>query len=70
VNVYLEIAEHAETRLQAKKSMWLTKRWRKWRDAPLGDVVAFKLQRRAERGMGSAPDSEARIERILSSARS
>jgi len=59
-----EHAEHAETRLQAKKSMWLTKRWRKWRDAPLGDVVAFKLQRRAERGMGSTADSEARIERI------
>jgi hypothetical protein len=33
----MEAAEQAEIRLLAKKSMWVTKRWRKWRDAPLAE---------------------------------
>lgn len=56
--------EHAETRLAAKKSMWLTKRWRKWRDAPLADIVSYQLRRRAELGMDDQADVDARIERI------
>lgn len=62
--VTAEAAEQAETKLQAKKSMWLTKRWRKWRDAPLADVVAHKLRRRAKLGMDDSVDVEARIDRI------
>lgn len=38
-----ERGELADRRLHAKKA----KRWRKWADAPLGEVVASKLQRRA-----------------------
>lgn len=49
--VVVETAEHVEDRLLVKKSMWFTKRWRKWRDAPLADVVAYKLRRRTELGM-------------------
>src|SRR5262245_54602184 len=30
-----DAAEQAESRLLVKKSMWMTKGWRKWRDAPL-----------------------------------
>ncbi|HJP76913.1 MAG TPA: hypothetical protein VJ914_21775 [Pseudonocardiaceae bacterium] len=59
-----EAPEHAETRLAAKKSMWLTKRWRKWRDAPLADIVSYQLRRRAELGMDDPVEVEARIERI------
>jgi hypothetical protein len=59
-----EAAEQAETKLQAKKSMWLTKRWRKWRDAPLADIVVYKLRRRANLGMDDPADVEARIDRI------
>jgi hypothetical protein len=40
-----EIAERAEIALHAKKSMWLRKRWRKWPDTPLAEVVAAKLRR-------------------------
>jgi hypothetical protein len=50
--------------LLAKKSMWMTKRWRKWRDAPLAEIVADKLRRRAEAGMEDPTAVEARIERI------
>jgi hypothetical protein len=47
--VAAEQAERAEVRLLAKKSMWMTKRWRKVRDAPLAEFVAARLRRRAER---------------------
>lgn len=62
--VTAEAAEQAETKLRAKKSMWLTKRWRKRRDAPLADVVAHKLRRRADLGMEDSVHVEARIGRI------
>jgi hypothetical protein len=62
--VAAETAEQAEVRLVAKKSMWMTKRWRKWRDAPLAEIVAYKLHRRAEVGMEDPAAVEARIERI------
>ncbi|SDZ20663.1 hypothetical protein SAMN05421504_110271 [Amycolatopsis xylanica] len=62
--VAFESAEKAETRLAAKKSMWLTKGWRKWRDAPLADTVISKLQRRAKLGMDDPADVDARVERI------
>jgi hypothetical protein len=57
-------AEHAEATLAAKKSMWLTKRWRKWRDVPLADVLIHQLRRRARLGMADPADVEARVERI------
>ncbi len=58
--VELDAAEEAETRLQAKKP----KRWRKWPDTPLHEIVADQLRRRAARGMGDAETNEAAIERI------
>jgi hypothetical protein len=64
-----DAAEHAEVRLLVKKSMWMTKRWRKWRDAPLAEVVEYKLRRRAAIGMESSAAVEARIERIRSRLR-
>jgi hypothetical protein len=60
----MEIAEYAEAKLLAKKSMWMTKRWRKCRDAPLADVVEYKLRRRAQFGMAVQAETDARIERI------
>lgn len=62
--VAIEAAERAELRLSAKKSLWLTKRWRKWRDAPLAEVVIGKLRRRARLGMQDPAAVEARVERI------
>ena len=62
--VTAEVAERAETTLYAKKSMWLTKRWRKWRDAPLVEVIESKLRRRAASGMVGPATVEAQIERI------
>jgi hypothetical protein len=62
--VAMEAAERAEVRLLAKKSMWMTKRWRKWRDAPLAEIVAYKLRRRARTGMVDAAAVEASILRI------
>lgn len=62
--VTAEIAEQAEAKLLAKKSMWMTKRWRKWRDAPLVDAVVYKLRRRAETDMVDAAAVDARIQRI------
>jgi hypothetical protein len=41
-----EVAEQAEAKLLAKKSMWMTKRWRKHRDAPLAAIVEYRLRRR------------------------
>jgi hypothetical protein len=62
--IALEVAEQAEVRLFARKSMWMTKRWRKWRDAPLAEIVEHKLRRRARTGMEDPAVVEARIERI------
>jgi hypothetical protein len=59
-----ELAESAEVKLLAKKSMWMTKRWRKWRDASLAEVVEYKLRRRVRLGMTDQADTDARIERI------
>jgi hypothetical protein len=64
LGVAAEAAEQAEVGLLAKKSMWMTKRWRKLRDAPLAEIVANKLRRRAEAGMEDPAAAEARIERI------
>ncbi|MBW6439025.1 hypothetical protein KZ829_35380 [Actinoplanes hulinensis] len=58
------VAERVEERLSAKKSMWVTKRWRKCPDAPLGDVVASKLRRRARVGMHKPDAVEDRVDRI------
>lgn len=57
-------AEQAEITLGVKKSMWHTKRWRKSRDAPLGEVVARRLRRRAELGMTTSEDAGARLARV------
>jgi hypothetical protein len=59
-----EVAEQAEVKLLAKKSMWMTMRWRKWRDAPLADIVLYKLRRRARLGMDEPDSVKARIERV------
>ncbi|GAA1639442.1 hypothetical protein GCM10009679_50540 [Saccharothrix algeriensis] len=59
-----EAAERAEVKLYAKKSMWLTKRWRKCRDTPLASVVEYKLRRRAELGMSDEAVVAERIGRI------
>src|SRR2546429_4089991 len=58
--VATEAAELVEERRQTKKSMWFTKRWRKWRDAPLADVVIYKLRRRARLGMQDVQVAEER----------
>ncbi|MGI5182656.1 hypothetical protein ACQEVZ_41020 [Dactylosporangium sp. CA-152071] len=57
-------SEAAETKLLAKKSMWLTKRWRKDRDAPLADMLTCQLRRRARLGIDAPSTVEARIDRI------
>jgi hypothetical protein len=62
-------AELAEGVLLAKKSMWMTRRWRKLRDAPLAEIVAHKLRRRAQTGMQEAAAVDVRIERIRRRAR-
>ncbi len=62
--VAIDLAEQAEARLLVKKSMWLTKRWRKGRDAPLAAIVEYKLRRRARTGVDDQASVDARIERI------
>jgi hypothetical protein len=62
--VATEAAERVEDRLLAKKSMWFVKGWRKWRDAPLADVVAYKLRRRARLGMQDPDAVDDRLDRI------
>jgi hypothetical protein len=64
VQTAAEAAELAESRLLATRSWWMVKRWRKLRDAPLAEVVADKLRRRARTGMTEAAAADARIERI------
>lgn len=62
--VAADAAERVESKLLAKKSMWFTKRWRKWRDAPLADVVTYKLRRRARLGMRAHEVVQDQIDRI------
>jgi hypothetical protein len=62
--VAIDVAEQAEAKLLVKRSMWMTKRWRKWRDAPLAEIVVTKLRRRAATGMEDQAAVEARIERV------
>jgi hypothetical protein len=62
--VVADVVERAEAKLLTKKSRWMTKRWRKWRDAPLGDMVEGRLRRRARLGMANPTTVEARIGRI------
>jgi hypothetical protein len=64
VTIVAEVVEQAETKLLAKKSMWMTKRWRKYRDAPLADIVENRLRRRVRLGMQELRTAEARIERV------
>ena len=59
-----EAAEFVQDRLLARKSMWRTKRWRKWPDAALAEVVVFKLRRRARLGMSEPGATEDRVDRI------
>jgi hypothetical protein len=68
-DVVEHVAERAETKLVTKKSMWMTKGWRKWRDAALGETVVFKLRRRARTGMADPDAVEASIARIRHRAR-
>lgn len=42
----------------------MTKRWRKYRDAPLADIVENRLRRRIRLGMEDPSTAEARIERV------
>jgi hypothetical protein len=62
--VVADIAERVEDRLLVKKSMWYTKRWRKWPDARLADVVVYKLLRRARLGIADPDAVEQRVNRI------
>ena len=66
LGVHEEVADQVETKLLAKKSMWMTKRWRKDRDAPLAAVVEYRLRRRIQLGIDDPTAAEARIERIRS----
>ncbi|MEV0065723.1 MULTISPECIES: hypothetical protein [unclassified Amycolatopsis] len=58
--VDLDAAEQADERLGVKKS----KRWRKYRDAPLADHIVCRLARRARKGMTTPEAAEERIERV------
>jgi hypothetical protein len=64
VAIDADVVEQAETKLLTKKSMWLTKRWRKWRDAPLGAIVENRLRRRTTLGMDDPAATEERIDRV------
>ena len=64
VTIADEVVEQAEAKLLAKKSMWLTKRWRKYRDAPLANIIENRLRRRVRLGMEDPDTAEARIERV------
>lgn len=59
-----EVVEQAEAKLLAKKSMWMTKRWRKYRDAPLVDIVENRLRRRVRLGIDDPGTTGARIDRL------
>ena len=64
VTIVDEVIEQVETKLLAKKSMWMTKRWRKYRDAPLADIVEDHLLRRVRLGMADSATAQARVERL------
>ncbi|WP_203932344.1 hypothetical protein [Virgisporangium ochraceum] len=59
-----ELAESAEVTLLATTSRWISWGWRKSGDAPLADVVEYKLRRRVRLGMADEAATQARIERI------
>jgi hypothetical protein len=65
IGVVDDAAERVESQLLAKRSKWMTKQWRKVRDAPLAEVVVSKLRRRAATGMADPAAAEARINRIV-----
>jgi hypothetical protein len=64
LTVDLNLAEATERVLAVKKSKWYTARWRKWRDAPLADVVEYQLRRRERTGMADPITVQTRIGRI------
>ncbi len=64
IRVIPEVVEHAEMKLLAKKSMWMTRRWRKRPDFPLADIVEYRLRQRVRLGMDDPGTAEARIERV------
>lgn len=64
VRIVDEVVEQAEAKLLAKRSMWMTKRWRKYRDAPLADIVENRLRRRIRLGIDDPGTAVARIERV------
>ena len=49
---------------EARLILQRVKRWRKYPDAPLGEMVERKLRRRADLGMADPATVEAHIERI------
>ncbi|MET7419724.1 hypothetical protein [Dactylosporangium sp. NPDC005555] len=59
-----DAADRVEVKLLTKKSLWVTSRWRKWRDAPLADIVTDKLRRRMRLGIIDQATAEARIDRV------
>jgi hypothetical protein len=64
VKIVDDAVEQVEAKLLAKKSMWLTKRWRKYPDAPLGVVIENRLLGRIWLGMDEPSTAQARIERV------
>lgn len=64
VRIVDEVVEQAEAKLLAKRSMWMTKRWRKYRDAPLADIVENRLRRRIRLGIDDPGTAVAHIERV------
>jgi hypothetical protein len=45
------------------------KRWKKWPDQPLGEVLPTKLENRAREGLAEAPAIKAAIERVRAHSR-
>ncbi|MEN3537184.1 hypothetical protein AAH991_18865 [Microbispora sp. ZYX-F-249] len=50
----------AEERLLTRRP----KSWKKWRDAPLGEIVQDSLRRRMDLGFGGRESGSARIQRV------
>ena len=61
-----ELAARAEHTMLSRRQ----KVFRKWRDAPLGEIVEYQLRRRVRLGIDDEARAEARIERIRSRMRS
>ncbi|MEV0352839.1 hypothetical protein AB0H88_44390 [Nonomuraea sp. NPDC050680] len=56
-----ELAEEAaEERLLATRP----KSWKKWRDAPLGEIIQVRLERRIRLGIEHESQAAARIQRV------